>query len=774
MCAATRYPEAIPLRTITASSVVKALTKFFSTFGLPRVLQTDQGTNFLSNLFNQVLKTLNVHHAVSSAYHPESQGALERWHQTLKSMLRKYCLETEKGWDEGVPFVLFAAREAVQESLGFSPAELVFGHTLRGPLKSLQGAFLSQDSSPEKDVLDYVSRFRERLHQANTLARECLATSQSTMKRRYDRSAVPRHFQVGDKVLALLPIPGSALSARFSGPYEVCNRLSDTDYVIRTPERRRKTRVCHINMLKRYFSRGENNRSSAETPVVVGGCAALIVAEDAAEPADDEVQLMGHPTRQGVRLPNSEMLEALPSRLDHLSTEQQGDVTNLINRFPSLFNDVPTQTNVLQHHIDVNNAKPIKQHPYRVNPVKRGLMKVEAEYLLEHGLAIPSSSPWSSPCLLEAKSDGSPRFITDYRKVNAVTILDSYPLPRMEDCVDNLGTAKYVSKLDLLKGYWQVPLTGRASEISAFVTPDHFLQYTVMAFGMCNAPATFQRLVNSVLAGVANCNAYLDDLIVYTTTWEEHMQILDQVFTRLAKASLTLNLAKCEFGKATVTYLGRQVGQGQVRPVDAKVQAITECPIPSTRRALRRFLGMAGYYRSFCRNFSTITHPLTNLLSPKVDFVWTPECQHAFESAKALLSSTPVLAAPDLTRPFKLEVDASAVGAGAVLMQEDADGVDHPVCYFSRKFNKHQVRYSTIEKETLALLLALQHFEVYVGSSPLPVVIFTDHNPLVFLSRMYNHNQRLMRWALIVQEYNLVICHKKGSENVLADALSRL
>lgn len=276
----------------------------------------------------------------------------------------------------------------------------------------------------------------------------------------------------------------------------------------------------------------------------------------------------------------------------------------------------------------------------------------------------------------------------------------------MEDCVDNLGAAKYVSKLDLLKGYWQVPLTERASKISAFVTPDHLLQYTVMAFGMCNAPATFQRLINTVLAGIANCNAYLDDVIVYTTTWEEHVKILEQVFTRLAAASLTLNLAKCEFGKAIVTYLGRQVGQGQVLPIEAKVSAIAECAVLLTRRSLRRFLSMAGYYRGFCCNFSTVVHPLTNLLSLKVDFVWTPECQDAFESIKSLVHA-PVLAAPDLTCPFKLEVDASDVGAGAVLLQDGTDEVDHPVCYFSRKFNKHQLEYSTIEKETLALLLAL-------------------------------------------------------------------
>lgn len=181
---------------------------------------------------------------------------------------------------------------------------------------------------------------------------------------------------------------------------------------------------------------------------------------------------------------------------------------------------------------------------------------------------------------------------------------------------------------------------------------------------------------------------------------------------------------------------------------------------------------MTGYYRTFCRNFSTVVAPLTRLLSPSVSFEWTAECQSAFDSVKALLCTSPVLSAPDFQKPFKLEVDASSVGAGAVLLQEH-DGLDHPVCYFSRKFNSCQSRYSTIEQETLALLFALQFFEVYVGSSVLPVVVYTDHNPLTFLSRMYNHNQRLMRWALVIQGYNLQIQHIKGSENIVADALSR-
>lgn len=308
--------------------------------------------------------------------------------------------------------------------------------------------------------------------------------------------------------------------------------------------------------------------------------------------------------------------------------------------------------------------------------------------------------------------------------MKAVTVPDSYPLPRREDCIDNIGSEHFVSKLDMLKGYWQVPLTPQASEISAFITPDSFLQYTAMAFGLRNAPATFQRLVNLVLPDVPNCNAYLVDLVIYSVNWKEHVCLLKTVFEHVRKANLTLNLAKCEFGRATVTYLSKEVGQGQVQPVEAKVTANGEFPIPTTRRELRRFLGMAGYYRSFCKNFSTVVNPLTALLSPSKHFEWSVECQYAFDCVKTLLCNAPVLVAPDCTHTFKLEVNASAVGAGAVLLQEDKNGVDHPVRYYSRKFTKHQLNYSTIEKEALALLLALQLFEVYLGSSNLPISVY--------------------------------------------------
>ncbi|XP_027128228.1 uncharacterized protein LOC109142602 [Larimichthys crocea] len=776
MCMATRYPEAIPLRRITASAVSKALIKFFTVFGLPRVVQTDQGSNFMSSVFSQVLKQLSIQHRTSSAYHPESQGALERFHQTLKTMLRAYCKEFEKDWDDGTPLLLFAAREVTQESLGFSPAELVFGHTVRGPLKMLKEKWLENQSAPT-NLLDFVCDFRSKLTSACDLAKRNLKQAQVKMKGWYDRKARHRVFSPGDRVLVLLPLTGSALQAQYSGPYVIDRQVGKCDYLVKTPDRKRKTRLCHVNLLKPYCGRNQPIVADVKTVAVVntlthvGEDTNVVIVPEGSDVVSDDLKFTGLEFSQG-RLPNSKVLNNLDFHLSYLDSPKRSDITELIYKHLALFSDVPTRTNVLQHDIDVGDAAPIKQHPYRVNPVKQQILRKEVDYMLQHGIAEPSTSSWSSPCLLVEKSDHTPRFCTDFRKVNSVTKPDCYPLPRLDDCIDRVGSAGFVTKLDLLKGYWQVPLTERACEISAFVTPDDFCQYTVMAFGMRNAPATFQRLVNKVLKGVAGCEAYLDDVVIFSSSWFQHVAQLEEVFHRFAVANLTLNLAKCEFGQATITYLGKIVGCGMVCPVEAKVEAIVNFGVPGSRRDLKRFLGMAGYYRSFCRNFATVAAPLTNLLSPKVPFVWTDVCQFAFESLKALLANSPVLVAPDFSRPFKLAVDASDVGVGAVLLQEDSLGVEHPVCYFSRKFNLHQKHYSTVEKEALALILALDHFGVYVSTSQ-TLVVYTDHNPLVFLNRMKNSNHRLMRWSLVLQEFNLDIQHVRGKDNVLADALSR-
>ena len=210
------------------------------------------------------------------------------------------------------------------------------------------------------------------------------------------------------------------------------------------------------------------------------------------------------------------------------------------------------------------------------------------------------------------------RFCVDFRKLNAVTRSDSFPIPRIDDCINKIGHAKFVSKLDLLKGFWQVPLTERAKKLSAIVTPQGLYQYKVMDFGIKNAPATFQRLINQLTRDLEGCEGYIDDIVIYSNTWQQHMECIHSLLNRLTQANLTVNLTKSEFGHIHITFLGYVVGQEEITPVMAKVEAITCFPAPQTKRELMRFLGMAGYYRKFCHNFSIVTAPLTNLLKKKV------------------------------------------------------------------------------------------------------------------------------------------------------------
>jgi hypothetical protein len=228
--------------------------------------------------------------------------------------------------------------------------------------------------------------------------------------------------------------------------------------------------------------------------------------------------------------------------------------------YPSIFMDVPKKTTAACHDVIVGDAVPIKQHPYRLNPLKLQYLRSEVKYMLDNDIIETSKRDWSSPCILVPIPDATYRVCTYFRKVNFVTKTDSYPIPRIDDCFDKIGSAKFVSKFDLLKGYWQVPLTEKAKEISAFVTPDGLFQYKVMPVGMKNAPATFQRIIHSFLHGLQGCEAYIDDAIIYSDTWEKHLQIMRKFFNTLTKANLTVNLAKSDFCHATVEYLGHKVG----------------------------------------------------------------------------------------------------------------------------------------------------------------------------------------------------------------------
>ena len=746
----SRYPEAIPLRKINAKVVIEALIQFFSKFGMPRVVQTDRGTNFTSKYFQEKMKEFGIKHVTSSAYHPQSQGVVERFHQTLKTMMRKYCKSNEAEWDQSIPYLLFAIRSSVNESLGVSPFDMIFGHNVRGPLDLIREEW--ESANTDTNLIDYIDKFKSKIHQTWEFANSNLSKSQRVMKDTYDIKSKQRSFQVGQRVLALIPIPGNPLTAKFSGPFSVEKKINDTTYVLATPDRRKKYQTCHINMLKAYHDR--------ESP---SPCLAMVV-----EAVDRQEVEANWPST------NSEVLQNLDSSFVHLPPNQRTDLINLISKYKCVFKDSPGRTDLLLHDVEVDNVSPIKQHPYRLHPQKEKIVEEEVQYMLDHNLIVQSNSPWSSPIVLVKKSDNKYRLCFDYRKLNAVTVTDTFPIPRLDDCIDQVGHAKFLSKFDLLKGYWQVGLTDRARTVSAFVTKNGLYECCVMPFGMKNSSATFQRLMNIVTRDLKGCIVYIDDVVIFSDDWETHLERVEAFFQAVKDAGLVINLTKCDFASAKVKFLGHEIGLGQLLPVDANVKAIYDFPVPSCRKHVRSFLGMANFYRRFIRNYSDLSLPLTELLKKQNKFQWTNECQTAFDKLKAVLANYPVLSPPDWTKPFILATDASDTGVGGVLLQKDDAGIEHPVSYFSKKLSACQRKYSTIEKEAFAVIMALQHFEVYLSGGGNPIEVRTDHNPLVFLNKFKNKNARLTRWQILLQEWNLSIKHISGKSNILPDALSRM
>ena len=370
MCNSTRFPEAIPLRNIKTKSIVKALIKYFTFVRLPKSVQSDQRSNFMSGIFQQVMHELVIKQYRSSACHHESQGALERFHQTSKNMIRSYCFDTEKDWDEGIHLLLFAVRESVQESLGLSPFELVFGHSVRGPLKLMKEKFLSNDETPLN--LQYVSDFRNRLSRACEVARSNLKTSRSKMKARYDNDVIDRKFKPGDKVLALLPIPGRLLQARHFGPYTIYKKTSDVNYIINTPGRRKNKQMCHVNMLKEYFDRD----SSISKPITVVNT--VPQESNVFEPAVNS-DFIDKSDPGPSKLENSDILRNLNNKLSHLEPSQQEELKQLIHEYEHLFPDIPTRTDKIYHDVIVEDSKPIKQHLYRINPLKQKYLQGEVK-----------------------------------------------------------------------------------------------------------------------------------------------------------------------------------------------------------------------------------------------------------------------------------------------------------------------------------------------------------------------------------------------------------
>ena len=743
----THYPEAIPLKQHTAQDVAKALTTVFSRFGFAQEILSDQGSDFMSELMQIFLSEFGISHIRTSPYHPQTNGACERFNGTLKKMIMSLIEKFPDTWDESLPWVLFAYREVPVETLGCSPFDLLFGRSVSGPLALLKSAWLHETDlgTAKRNVVEFILETREQLRAAVEQANEVAAQRRTHSKTWYDKRSVARNFSPGDKVLVLLPVPGKPLEAKYHGPYTVLEQLGPVDYIISTPDRRKVKRVCHVNLLKTY-----HERDRRLFPPVSGVECNLVGVADLVES------------------------EVLSPRDPELSALQNGELTGLIAEFEDIFSEQPGKTHLVQHDIKlIPDATPHRSAPYRLSPDKLEFVKSEIATLKKQGIVedAPSDTTWAAPIVVVKKADGGWRLCTDFRKLNAVTEPDPFPLPRIDDLLDKVGKARYLTKLDMAKGYHQVRCSEDAVPLTGFVTPFGFFRWRYMPFGLRNAPATFSRLVCKLVLGCETfCLVYLDDVLIFSETWSDHMKHLRIIWERVRGAGLTLKRSKCEFAAAELDYLGHHIGLGQVSPREQKVCALVDFPRPTNRKTVQRFLGLAGYFRRFIPHYSKVSCPLTELLKKNKQFVWTEQCEKAFVDIKSRLASRPILRPPNYELPFVMAVDASDVAVGACLFQV-VDDTEHPICYLSKKLNKHQRNYSTVEKEAFGLLFATRALSVYFGSSP--VIVYTDHSPLQFLQRMSNFNQKLLRWNLELQEYNLTVKHRPGRDNILPDLLSR-
>ena len=386
--------------------------------------------------------------------------------------------------------------------------------------------------------------------------------------------------------------------------------------------------------------------------------------------------------------------ELLERSTDNLTDSETERLQELLFNYQHVFSisdgDLGT-THMVQHRIDTGNALPIRIQPRRTSPWKHDEIERQVTNLLQQGKVKESSSPWSFPVVLATKKDGSQRLCVDYRQLNAVTIKDAFPLPRVDDSLAALSGSRWFSTLDLASGYWQVAMDAGTQEKAAFVTSSGLYEWTVMPFGLCNAPSTFARLMELVLKGLhwKICLIYLDDVIVMGRTFEEELERLKEVFERLARAGLKLKPKKCFLFQKRVSYLGHVVTEEGIAADPEKVEQVRTWPTPENSTEVKSFLGLASCYRRFIPDFSTIAKPLYKLTEAKAEFAWTEQCQLAFDSLRGSLTSGRVLAYRAREGEFVLDTDASDHGIGVVLSQFQ-DGVEKPIGFASRTLSKSE------------------------------------------------------------------------------------
>ena len=757
---ATRYPEARALKNIDTENVAESLLDMWSRVGISEQVLSDRGTQFLSEVMIEVHRLLSIKGLTTTPYHAQCNGLVERFNGTLKTMLRKLCDEKPNTWHRYLSACLFAYREVPQESTGFSPFELLYGRTVRGPMTILRNLWTSEShsSSEVSHASTYVLELRNRIEETCKLVQRNLARAGDKYRQHFDKKAKMRVFKEGDQVLLLLPTKQNKLEMAWRGPLNVESRQGQFDYWIDVDG---KKKLYHLNMLKEY------HRRQIEAPVKV--CAAAVVEEE------EEWEEVSCHVGDIPLIPLRATESFKDIKLDPRCPEIHEEMKQAAEDFQDVLTDLPKRTPLSECEIILETDTPVRTRQYPLPFAEREMVGKEVEDMLKLGVIEKSNSPFCSPILLVKKKDGKMRFCQDLRKLNKQVVFDAEPMPDIELLFAKLSKAKYLSKIDLTKGYWQIPMKASDKAKTAFSTPQGHFQWTVMPFGLKTAGAIFSRMMRKLIQplGLSEVDNFMDDILIATLDKERHIHCVRVVFARLREVTLAAKPSKVLLGFAELDYLGHRVGRGVVKPDEEKMDKIRHAARPESKKQVRSFLGLVGFYRRFVPNFAEIALPLTEATRNQapVKVKWDEACERAFQELKDRLCEQPVCALPDFDRTFVVRTDASDSGLGAILIQDQGFG-DQTIACASRKLNAAEKNYSTIEKELLAVVWGIQKFSPYLYGKEF--ILQSDHLPLKHLDNMKNTNGRLMRWAMQLQPFAYTFKSIPGKENVGADFLSRL
>lgn len=471
------------------------------------------------------------------------------------------------------------------------------------------------------------------------------------------------------------------------------------------------------------------------------------------------------------------------SRLDlsHCTPAELQIVEELVKEYHDVFyleGDGLTFAKCGEHKIFTTpGINPVNTRQYRIPLWQRDIINNKIDDLLEKGIIEPSKSLWNSPLLLVPKKSETDekeyRLVVDYKNVNKHTETQTYPMPNLEEELCKMHGAKYFSTMDIQSAFHQLKLNENDREKTAFTSNNRKFQFRSMPFGLKGSPITWQSYITDILIDFISRNAmvYMDDIMAYDKTLENHRRTLFGILDRLRENNLKLNISKTKFFASKIKYLGHTIDRDGCRPSDRNVEAVKNFPMPKNEKEVQRFIGMASYFRKFINSFAKKAQPLYNLSKKNVKFEWTDECNKAFEELKVALTTAPVLVFPDFSRQFYISVDASNYAVGGYISNEPPPN-DKPIEYFSKSLNSAQRNYSTTHKELLAIILAIEQFQHFVWGKRF--VLYTDHQALTYLFNQCKPGSRLLRWKLTLAEYDFVIMHRKGSNNVVSDCLSRI